>query len=101
MLKIFVETDPEDPIFEGFRRTKHFYTNLSGEFVAEILKRLPMVDTVYFDSWEHVTRESPLMKRLESEVVTAGKRLSWGKGLISVEDCYELPIIVPLVTAVA
>ncbi|MCJ1337231.1 hypothetical protein MMC09_002513 [Bachmanniomyces sp. S44760] len=78
MLEVFVELDPSDEIFNGFRVAKDFYTDFSGMLLSDVLLRLPMLQEVKFDGFPSVTIHSPLMKRLIADVQSSGRRITYG-----------------------
>ena len=80
-LKVFVQCDPSDPIFNGFRTSKHFYTDFAGDLLARILDYLPALNTIYFDGWPSVSCEAPLMTRLLDEARKGRKAVTLGSGL--------------------
>ncbi|KAJ5574304.1 uncharacterized protein N7459_008731 [Penicillium hispanicum] len=77
-LKVFVECDPSQPIFEGFRVSKEYYTEFSGRLMQQILERLPGLVQVEFDGYPSVQKSGSLMKRLMKETRTAQKKILWG-----------------------
>lgn len=78
LLKIFVECDPSDPIFNGFRIDQDFYTTFARRLVKELVKNLPSLQEVQFDGWPSVKKDAPLMAGLLHEVKAADRRISWG-----------------------
>ncbi|KAJ5156166.1 hypothetical protein N7492_008969 [Penicillium capsulatum] len=77
-LKVFVGCDPSQPVFEGFRISKEFYTEFSGRLMREIIQRLPSLVWVEFDAYPSVSRKGSLMIRLIKEARQAGKEVHWG-----------------------
>lgn len=77
-LKVFIECDPSQPIFEGFRISREYYTEFSGRLVREILERLPALEIVEFDAYPSVQKDGSLMNRLLAETKKAGLRAYWG-----------------------
>ncbi|KAJ5933886.1 hypothetical protein N7454_006215 [Penicillium verhagenii] len=77
-LRVFVECDPSQPVFEGFRVSKEYYTEFSGRLLKEILERLPALKFVEFDAYPSVKRNGSLMTRLMKESRAANKKLLWG-----------------------
>ncbi|MCJ1326744.1 hypothetical protein MMC10_003409 [Thelotrema lepadinum] len=82
VLKIFVECDPSQPMYKGFRKSKSFYTNFTGKLLAEILRRLPSLKEVRIDGNPSVSPTGPLIHKLAREVEAVGKRIVWGPGLV-------------------
>lgn len=77
-LKVFVGCDPSQPVFEGFRISKDFYTEFSGRLMREILEQLPSLVWVEFDAYPSVSRKGSLMTRLMKEAWKADKEIHWG-----------------------
>ncbi|KAJ6131476.1 hypothetical protein N7523_001182 [Penicillium sp. IBT 18751x] len=77
-LKIFVECDPSQPSFEGFRISKEYYTIFAGRLLKEILERLPALAQVEFDGYPSVLKGGSLMSRLLQETRAAHKKVCWG-----------------------
>ena len=77
VLKVFVECDPSHPMYNGFRKSKDFYTTFCGNLMEQIVRRLPNLKEVQLDSYSGVSREGPLVQRLVREVRSTGKKVSW------------------------
>ena len=77
-LKIFIECDPSQPIFEGFRVSKDYYTEFAGNLMQQILERLPGLVQVEFDGYPSVRKSGDLMLRLLDETRMANKKVLWG-----------------------
>ncbi|KAJ5094153.1 hypothetical protein N7456_010014 [Penicillium angulare] len=77
-LKLFIECDPSQPIFEGFRISKEYYTEFCGRLVKEILAGLPALEWVEFDAYPSVQKNGSLMSRLLLETRKADKKVKWG-----------------------
>ncbi|KAJ5287686.1 hypothetical protein N7478_003372 [Penicillium angulare] len=77
-LKLFIECDPSQPIFEGFRISKEYYTEFCGRLVKEILAGLPALEWVEFDAYPSVQKNGSLMSRLLYETRKANKKVKWG-----------------------
>lgn len=91
-LKVFIECDPSQPVFEGFRISKEYYTDFAGQLLQQILERLPGLVQVEFDGYPSVRKNGDLMLRLLQEVRTAQKKVLWGpeRGWTDYED-NEIP----------
>ena len=81
ILKIFVECDPSQPMYKGFRKSESFYTNFTGKLLVDILKRLPSLKEVRIDGNPSVSPTGPLVYKLAREVENAGKKIVWGPGM--------------------
>ncbi|KAK4986000.1 hypothetical protein LTR50_005592 [Elasticomyces elasticus] len=80
-LKVFVEIDPSDDIFQGFRgqgHTEEFYTLFCVALVKGFFAQVQSLETVELDAWRHVRRSAPLIGALVQEIEKAGKTLVWG-----------------------
>lgn len=107
-LRVFVECDPSQPIFEGFRVSKEYYTEFSGRLIKEILDRLPALRFVEFDAYPSVKRDGSLMTRLMKEALAANKKIIWGPergwtddddvGYVHIEDPIPVPDYLPSYT---
>ncbi|KAI9821026.1 MAG: hypothetical protein M1827_003759 [Pycnora praestabilis] len=75
VLKVFVECDPSDDIFRGFRIDDGFYTGFCGHLLKVILHDVPSLQEIRFSGYPYVLQEGPLMQRLLKEVNDANKRL--------------------------
>jgi len=80
-LKIFVECDPSDNVFAGFRGKnasedtyKYFCLNL----LQGIIEQVPSLETVEVDAFPGVKKDAALVTALKRKTEEAGKRLAWG-----------------------
>lgn len=92
-LKVFIECDPSQPVFEGFRISKEYYTEFAGRLMKQILERLPGLVQVEFDAYPSVHKNGSLMSRLLEETRAAQKKVLWGpeRGWTDSEDDYDVP----------
>jgi len=78
VLKIFVECDPSDAIFKGFRKSEGFYERFCANLLDEVLKRVPSIKVVEFDAYTSVKRNGDMMCGLEAVAAKyEGKVVSW------------------------
>lgn len=77
-LKVFVECDPSDIIFKGFRAFDGFYEQFSAGLLDEILKAIPSVEVVEFDAYSSVMRTGDMMSGLGAVVAKFNKVVAWG-----------------------
>lgn len=91
-LKVFIECDPSQPVFEGFRISKEYYTEFAGRLMKQILERLPGLVQVEFDAYPSVQKNGSLMTRLLEETQAAQKKILWGpeRGWVDGEDDDEI-----------
>jgi len=79
VLKIFVECDPSDGIFTGFRHSDGFYERFSQDLLREVLLGVPTIKVVEFDAWSSVKREGDMIRGLLQVVGQfRGKIIAWG-----------------------
>ncbi|KAJ5669372.1 hypothetical protein N7462_010442 [Penicillium macrosclerotiorum] len=92
-LKVFIECDPSQPVFEGFRISKEYYTEFAGRLMRQILERLPGLVQVEFDGYPSVLKAGSLMSRLLQETRDAQKKILWGpeRGWTDSEDDHVEP----------
>lgn len=92
-LKVFLECDPSQPIFEGFRVSKEYYTDFAGRLMRQVLERLPGLVQVEFDAYPSVHKNGSLMTRLLQETRDFDKKVLWGpeRGWVDDEDDYDDP----------
>ncbi|KAM0197745.1 hypothetical protein ACHAPA_003279 [Fusarium lateritium] len=77
-LNVFVECDPSDNIFQGWRRSEGFYEAFSRNLLTDVLEALPSVHTVQFDGWTSVKKSGDMMQGLMKIVEEAGLGVEWG-----------------------
>ncbi|KAH8592121.1 hypothetical protein B0O99DRAFT_456920, partial [Bisporella sp. PMI_857] len=78
ILKVFVEFDPSEPIFRGFRAYDGFYENFCQQLLKGVLKAIPSISTVQFDAWSSVKLNGDMMQGLGQVVSTFEKFVGWG-----------------------
>jgi len=78
VLKVFVECDPSDAIFKGFRKCDGFYEGFSANLLHETLKRIPSIKVVEFDAYSSVKRTGDMISRLGEVVAQHDKIVAWG-----------------------
>jgi hypothetical protein len=77
-LKVFVECDPSDAIFKGFRRGDGFYERFSQNLLEDVLKEVPSIKLVEFDAWSSVKRTGDMISGLRDVVLRFNKVVGWG-----------------------
>ncbi|KAK5165908.1 uncharacterized protein LTR77_008832 [Saxophila tyrrhenica] len=80
-LKIFVECDPSDSIFTGFRgknATEETYKWFCVDLLRGIIEQARSLATVEIDAYPAVKKEAPLVMALRRNIEENGKRLVWG-----------------------
>lgn len=77
-LNVFVECDPSDAAFNGFRRGDGFYENFCQDLLNGVLKDLPAVERVQFDAWNSVKKCGNMMRGLLETTDNHGMKVIWG-----------------------
>jgi hypothetical protein len=77
-LKVFVECDPSDGVFKGFRRSEGFYETFSRNLVANVLDAMPAVDFIEFDAWSSVKKSGAMMHGLLDVAAQSKRIICWG-----------------------
>ena len=77
-LHVFAECDPSHPAFNGFWKSRDFYTDFSGDLLKGLMDGLENLEVVRFDGFPSVKRDGELMRRLLGLVKERGKRIAWG-----------------------
>jgi len=80
VLKIFVECDPSDSVFTGFRKSEGFYENFCKNLLTQVLEAMPSIQVVQFDSWSSVKRDGAMVTTLEAVVKRYQKVIGWDHG---------------------
>ncbi|KAI9648086.1 hypothetical protein NHQ30_002715 [Ciborinia camelliae] len=78
VLKIFVECDPSDAIFKGFRVGDGFYEGFCQELLEGILRDVKGIQTIEFDAFPGVQRSGDMMSGLREVVERHKKVVGWG-----------------------
>lgn len=77
-LKIFVECDPSDAVFNGFRAGDGFYEGFCRDLLEGVLGEVKAIEKVEFDAWSSVKRSGDMMRGLAEVVDRWGKVVGWG-----------------------
>ena len=77
-LNVFVECDPSDSIFKGFRRAEGFYEGFSRQLLTSVLDVMPFVQVIEFDAWPSVKKSGAMMQGLLDVAAQTGRLISWG-----------------------
>jgi hypothetical protein len=78
LVNVFIEIDPSDDIFKGFRGPEGFYENFCRALLNDILDGLPAVEKVQFDAWPSVKKRGAMVQSLLEVTVQKGKTICWG-----------------------
>ncbi len=79
VLKVFVECDPSDGYFAGFRKSEGFYEKFSAKLLDAVLKEIPTLQVIEFDAWKSVKRTGDMMSGLGEVVAKYDKVVAWGE----------------------
>lgn len=77
-LTVFVECDPSDGIFNGFRRADGFYEGFCRDLLDGVLAETPWLDSVELDAWPSVKQSGGMIQALLDVVAFQNRRVSWG-----------------------
>lgn len=78
ILRVYVEVDPSDNIFNNFRRADGFYEEFSRNLLSQTLEGMPSVHTIEFDAYESVQKKGAMMSSLMSIATKSGRIIAWG-----------------------
>lgn len=78
VLKVFVEIDPSDGVFAGFRKAEGFYEKFSAELLDSVLQKIPTIKVIEFDAYSSVKRTGDMMSGLGKVVGRYDKVVAWG-----------------------
>lgn len=104
-ITVFVECDPGNEIFRGFRRSEGFYEGFSKSLLENVLNEMPWVEYIEFDAWPSVKKSGALMRGLLGLVADRGLKQGWGpeKGWTDAEEIEKpkplLDLNAPLLSA--
>lgn len=77
-LHVYIEIDPSDKIFTGYRKYNGFYEEFCQDLLDKILKGLPGVQKVEFDAHPSVKKKGDMASGL-LKIATANQRtICWG-----------------------
>jgi hypothetical protein len=77
-LHVFVECDPSDSVFNGFRRSDGFYEGFCKDLLVGVFKDMPFLRQVSFDAYSSVKKSGAMMQTLLQITRDEGKVISWG-----------------------
>jgi hypothetical protein len=92
---VFVECDPGNDIFKGFRQPGGFYEAFSKQLLTGVLEEMPWVQRVEFDAWSSVKKSGALMTGLIDLATSRGLKITWGaeRGWTDAEEVEPPPVI--------
>ncbi|KAF4124846.1 hypothetical protein GMORB2_3685 [Geosmithia morbida] len=77
-LSVFVECDPSDGVFKGFRRAEGFYEGFSRSLLSSVLEAMPPIGAIEFDAWTSVKMNGAMMGGLIDIAKASGYPIRWG-----------------------
>ncbi|KAH9833929.1 hypothetical protein Tdes44962_MAKER08725 [Teratosphaeria destructans] len=80
-LKLFVECDPSDSVFAGFRgkgATEETYKYFCLDLLQGIFEQVPSLESVEIDAFPGVKKDAPLVMALERRIKQENLILAWG-----------------------
>lgn len=77
-IKVFVECDPSNDIFTGFRQSDGFYEKFSQDLLDGVLSSMPWCEVVEFDANPSVKKAGAMMSGLLEAAGKHGRKLAWG-----------------------
>lgn len=81
ILKVMVQVDTSDPMFNGYRARglgDTFYEDFSKSLLDKILEAVPSINEVQLDAWTSIRKDGPMISGLMSVVKQHKKVISWG-----------------------
>jgi hypothetical protein len=81
ILKVMVQVDTSNPIFNGFRAKgaeDAFYENFSKGLLDKVLTSVPSINEVQFDAWSSVQKDGAMLRALLDVANKHKKLISWG-----------------------
>ncbi|KAI6383092.1 hypothetical protein MCOR25_000280 [Pyricularia grisea] len=87
-LRVFVEFDPGHPAFQGWRKSDGFYEGFCQKLLDDVLKGVPSLTEVEFDSFPSIKLSGDLMQRMLQTTLQHGRRVTFGpaRGWKSIDD---------------
>lgn len=91
-LRVYIEIDPSDNIFNGWRPNNGFYESFCQKLLADILKGLPTIDVVEFDARQCVRKGCDMVTGLLNVTRFYKRHICWGprRGWTDNDDDGEL-----------
>ncbi|KAI0839245.1 hypothetical protein F5Y06DRAFT_266343 [Hypoxylon sp. FL0890] len=94
-ITVYVECDPGNDFFKGFRQPDNFYERFSKSLLTGVLDEMPWVDRIEFEAWSNVKKSGALMRGLIEVVTTRGIKIIWGieRGWTDAEEVEPEPAL--------
>jgi hypothetical protein len=78
VLKVFVECDPSDAIYKGWRMGEGLYESFCASLLTAVMDEVPSVQVVEFDAFPGVKRTGDMLSGLGEVVNRYKKVVGWG-----------------------
>lgn len=81
LLKLFIQCDPSDSFFTGFRgqnNNEDTYKWFCVDLIRGVLEQVPRLEAVEIDAFPGIKQGAPLIVALRRTIEEAGKSLIWG-----------------------
>ncbi|KND93257.1 hypothetical protein TOPH_02390 [Tolypocladium ophioglossoides CBS 100239] len=76
-LTVFVEYDPSDDVFNGFRKFDGFYEKFCCDLLVNVLVETPSIECIYFDANSSVKKSGDMMRGLLEATSNQAKKTYW------------------------
>ncbi|KAI3334071.1 hypothetical protein F4824DRAFT_469683 [Ustulina deusta] len=92
---VFVECDPGNDIFKGFRQPGGFFEAFSKKLLTGVLEEMPWVERVEFDAWPSVKKSGALMTGLIDLITSRSLKITWGleRGWTDADEVEPPPVV--------
>ena len=92
---MFVEVDPSQAMYKGYRRSETFYTLFSGRLFERVCGRLAALEEVRLDGFSSVSSTGLLVQVLVDVAQGKNKRVVWADSLMigRLEEKHEVGVI--------
>lgn len=77
-LTVFVECDPSDGVFNGFRHSEGFYESFSRKLLSSVVSAMPALQLIEFDAWSSVKKGGAMMHGLLDVAEESKRLIRWG-----------------------
>lgn len=77
-LHVYIEIDPSDKIFAGYRKAPGFYEKFCQDLLDDVLKGLPTAQMVQFDAHPSVRKAGDMARGLLDIARTNQRTICWG-----------------------
>ncbi|KHN95565.1 uncharacterized protein MAM_06622 [Metarhizium album ARSEF 1941] len=77
-LTVYVECDPSDCIYDGFRRSDGFYEGFCSKLLGNVLSEIPSHVAIEFEGYPGVKKSGAMMRGLLEVASQSGRQILWG-----------------------